>query len=695
MNLIFTYPTWFILFCIICGGVYAGFLYFRDKKLKELSKRLIQLLATIRFLAVFFIAFLLLEPLFESNKTTEEKPIIVFAQDNSESVLFNKDSLFIKNEYTRDLKQIAHQLKENYEVIFYQFGSNLKQGDSLSYTEKETDISNTIKQINETYYNRNLGAIILGTDGIYNKGANPIHPAKSLKNIPVYTIPLGDTTPVKDVLVEQVINNRLAYKGNDFPVDVVVKAIDFKDKRTTVKVLKNDIILGQKEVNFKDKNAIEIISFQLEATNVGLQKYTVSVSPLSGEYTVQNNTKSFHIDVLESKQKILVLANSPHPDISAIKRSIETNKNYEATVKFIEDFDGKIEKYNLAILHNLPSTTNYANTIIKKLENKKKPILFVLGSQTFYRKFNELKKGITINYSNNFSDAQAIINSNFSAYKYSNHLQQSITQFPPVKVPFSQKFNIANSAEVFAYQKIGLTKTTYPLIVFNKKEGVKTGFLIGEGFFRWKYFDYLENENNKAFNELITQMIQYLAAKEDKSFFRVYSENDFKENLPVFIEAEVYNKSYELDNSAEVSIVIKNEEGKDFLFNFSKTTNRYELKAGILPPGNYSYVAKTTIDGKGYQETGEFSVTELKVEQTNLVANHNLLFNISDITGGKMYSPDKLQELKKDVLNRDDLVNIIYSKKEVDDFINLKYLFFIILLLLGLEWFLRKRNGAY
>lgn len=695
MNLIFTYPAWFILLCILCGAIYAGLLYYRDKKLNELSKRLIQVLAIIRFVAVFLIAFLLLEPLFESTKSTSEKPIIVFAQDNSESILFNKDSSYIKKEYVSQLLNLKQELSDKYEVAFYHFGSDLIQNDSISFTEKETDISTTIKQLNDRYYNRNLGAIVLGTDGIYNKGTSPLYPARTLKNIPVYTISLGDTTPVKDVYVEQAIHNRLAYRGNDFPVEVIVKATDFPGNKTIVKIEKGGTTLTQKEVTFKSKEAIEIIPFQLEAKNIGLQKYTVTAIPLDGEYTTQNNIKNFYIDVLESKQKVLILGNSPHPDIGVIKRAIETNKNYEATVKFINDFDGKVEEYSLAILHNLPSNTNYADPIIKKLENKKTSILFVLGSQTFYRRLNDLNKGLSINYANNFSDAQGVINTNFTAFKYSDHLQQNISKFPPVKVPFSQSYKLSNSAQVFAYQKIGLTKTDYPLIVFNNQEGLKTGFLIGEGFFRWKYFDYLENENNKAFNELITQMVQYLAAKEDKSFFRVYSENDFKENQPVFIEAEVYNKSYELDNTPEVSITIKNEEGKEFIYNFSKTSNRYELKAGILQPGNYTYIAKTTIDSKPYKETGEFSVTELRVEQTNLVANHNMLYNISDLTGGNMYSPRELSKLKEDLLNRDDLVNIIYTKKEVDDFINLKYLFFIILILLGLEWFLRKRNGAY
>ncbi len=695
MNIIFTYPAWFIILCILCGGLFAVGLYLRDKKLNELKTWLIKVLAIIRFVSVFFIAFLLLEPLFENTKTTKEKPIVVFAHDNSESIVFTKDSAYVKNDYKSQYYKIRNSLSEQYEVVSYSFGNELFQQDSISFKDKETNLSNVISGLNERYYNRNLGAIILATDGIYNKGSNPFFAAQRLKNIPVYTIALGDTNPAKDLYIDQVINNRLAYKGNDFPVEVTVKANDFNSAKSTLKILKQNKVVSQREVIFTSKNDIQTLSFQLEASATGLQRYQASISPLKDEYTTQNNTKDFYIDVLESKQKILILANAPHPDIAAFKNAIETNKNYEVSVSMIDKFDNKIDPYSLVLLHNLPSTTNYADNVIKNLTNKKTAMLFVLGSQTFYKRFNNLKKGLSINYVNNLSNAQGSVNSNFSLFKFSDALKQNIPKFPPLKVPFSQQYKLENSCEVLAYQKIGLTTTKYPLIVFNRREGNKTGFLIGEGYYKWKYFDYLENENNTVFQELITQTVQYAVSKEDKSFFRVFSNNDFKENEEVFIEAEVYNKSYELDNSNEVSIVIKDEDGKEFPYNFSKTNNRYELKAGILPPGNYNYVAKTIATGKTLTETGEFSVTELKVEQTNTVANHQLLYNISDLTNGKLFYPNQLNELQQDLENREDLVPVLYDKKDVDDLINLKYIFFLILALLATEWFLRKRNGAY
>lgn len=691
MNLTFTYSPWLVLLCIGCGLLYAGVLYFKDKRLNELSKNWVKVLGVLRFLSVTILALLLLEPLFETTKSTSKKPVIAIIQDNSVSIVFNKDSLFIKNEYLNSLNKLKLELSDKYEVASYGFDNKTYLTDSLRFSGKETNISDAINQINSRYYNRNLGAIILATDGIYNQGNNPFYESKKLKNIPIYSIALGDTTPQKDILIGNILNNRLAYKGNDFPAEIEVKASGFKGKKSLLKILKNNVVLAQREITFNNNENSSVVSFNIEAKSIGLQKYTATIEPLNGEHTLKNNSKSFYVDVLESKQKILLLANAPHPDIAQIKRAIESNKNYEVTSKIITDFNNKTEAYSLIILHNLPSK----NHSITSINNTNTPLLFILGGQTNYQGFNSLKTGLTIPNVNSFSEAQGVINKNFTLFKFSENLKNKISKFPPLSVPFSRDYKLSNSSEVLAYQKIGFTQTQYPLVAFDKQTNKKRGFIVGEGIWKWKFFDYLENQNNSAFNELITQTVQYLAAKEDKSFFRVYSENIFKENETIFIEAEVYNKSYELDNSSDVSITIKNETGSEFPFNFSKTSNRYELKAGILPAGNYSYVAKTIVNGKEYVKTGEFTITELKAEQTNSIANHQLLFNLSDVTNGKMYFPNQLNELEKDIKSRGDIVNIIYNKKEVNDLINLKWVFFILLLLLSLEWFSRKRNGAY
>jgi hypothetical protein len=241
-----------------------------------------------------------------------------------------------------------------------------------------------------------------------------------------------------------------------------------------------------------------------------------------------------------------------------------------------------------------------------------------------------------------------------------------------------------------------MTATDYPLLVFNEKNDSKYGFIIGEGIWRWKLNDYSNNKSHDNFNDLVSKMVQYLALKEDKSKFRVFCENTFLENQSVVFESELYNDSYELVNEEDVLIEITNQSGEVYpARSFSRSGNAYRLDAGIFEVGEYSYKATVTFGGEKLEESGEFTVSELKAEYTNVVADHGLLYNIANNTGGEMFYPNELDRLAEAIFNKEEIVDISYTEKDVSDVINWKWIFALIMLLLSLEWFMRKRNGAY
>ena len=688
MKLILNSPFWYILLCLAIGVLGAFLLYRKDKSLGELSSIWKKILAGLRFVSISFLAFLLLEPLLEFSKEKIEKPILVIANDNSQSMIFSQDSVAVKNQLKLNLEELEAKLSSKYELVTYSFGDEIKEGFSFDYDSKSTDISGFFKEIQNRYYNRNLSGIVLATDGIYNSGSNPLFETKKLKNIPVYTIAVGDTATKKDVFIDQVLHNRLVYKGNKFPVTVEVKAEQCAGKSSVVKITKGGKVLGQKPINFTNNSDFKQVSFELSAEGNGLQKYNVSVSGVEGEFSKSNNFRSFYIDVLESKEKILILANSPHPDVNAIKLALESNENYEVKTDLVSNFKGKVNEFNLVVAFNLPSSSN-------KLEESNIPVLYILGNQTNFNKFNSLKKGVEVLNAKGFTESQSYLNPNFSSFKVSQELSSFVSNFSPLQVPFTTKYSLTNSAEVVLYQKIGPVKTKYPLLAFNKKDNTKYGFFLGEGLWRWKLQDYSLNEDNTRFNELFTQSAQYLISKEDKSLFRVFGETSYKENDKIKFEAEVYNSSYELVNKGEVKMKIVNEQNEDFTYLFSKVGERYGLDAGVLPSGNYKYSASTNIKGNNTVRSGEFSVNEIKLEQNNSVANHQLLFNMSDVTGGKMVSLDQVSSLANFITENGEASDVIFQEKDVDDLINIKYIFFFLLLLLAIEWFVRKRNGGY
>lgn len=690
MNLIIEYPVWFILFCIIAGLAYATFLYRKDKRLSEFSVWIIRLMAALRFITVTFLSFFLLSPLLKTINRTVEKPIIIVAQDDSESILANKDSGFYKKEYKAKLQKLISGLENKYEVHFFSFADKIKSNsspDSLTFNEKQTNISSLFDEIETRYSNRNVGAVVLASDGLYNTGANPFYSADKLK-MPIYTIALGDTTIKKDIIVANVEHNRLVYLGNDFPLEIVVNAKQLKGKKSVLTITSANTTVFTQPIFFNTDAFSTTIPVLLPAKKTGLQRYTIKVGELPEEMSAVNNQRTVVIDVLDARQKILILADAPHPDIAAIKESIEANQNYEVESYILDEFNKPLKKYDLVILYQLPNIRNPALKIINELTTASIPIWCFSGANQLLRNNLSILSSVQ-----KVSDCEPLIETNFSLFTISDELKNLIKDLPSVACPYGM--SPLDNVNVLLYQRIGTVDTKIPMFYFNTVSENKIATFVGEGIWRWRLQDFLIKGNNILFDELISKTVQYLSVKKDKSFFRVTGKNNFMENEAIELDAEVYNESYELLNTPEVNITITDLNNKKFPYTFNKTTNSYHLNTGVLPVGDYNYDARVKIGSKMYTQHGEFSVSPLQIELTNTVADHQVLYNIAKKHNAEMIYPNDMDKLIEKLITRNDIKSISYSDKRLNDLINLKWIFFVLLLFLSIEWFLRKRNGTY
>ena len=693
MSIVTEYPLWFFFFCLLLGGAYSYILYYRDKK-NDFSEKLIYILAALRFAAVTLIAFLLLSPLVKTINKEYEKPVIILAQDNSESILINKDSVFYKTVFQDKLKDFREKLGSKFEVKTYLFGASTAEGTTLTFGEKYTDMSGMLDNIQERYLNRNVGAMVVVSDGIFNKGNSPLYSTDNLR-FPVYTVAMGDTSLQKDLLLSKVTCNKIAYLGNKFPVEILLRANKLKGQRASIEVVKGTQSVFTKEVLINSERYTETVDLQLDAKEKGIQHYIIKTTEFDGEINTDNNRRDIFVEVLEGKDKVLILADAPHPDITSIKQALESSYNYEVTTRFADDFNEPLNKYNLLVLHQLPSLRRNIPAFTAQAAEIGLPVLYILGSNTNFNAFNQLKQGIQVLIDRSgFAEAQPALSNSFTLFTLSESTKKVIQEFPPLQCPFGT-YKTQNSNDVLFYQRMNGITTERPAILFSSDFTKKFGVIAGEGIWRWRLADYQLKNNHEAFDEVITKMVQYLTIKVNKNFFRVFLNNNTFENEPLMFSAEVYNQSYELITDPEVEITITNEENKNFPFAFSKSGNAYTLNAGMFPPGSYKYLARTKVGNKVYQQAGEFTVNVLNLETYNTTADHSLMNNLATRHKGEMYYPGQLDALANAILQRDDIKTIAYSHKRYTDLINLFYILAIILTLMSAEWFLRKRAGSY
>lgn len=697
MAILSEYSLWFLMICLFIGAAYAVLLYYKNRNV-EFEKRSRIIMAIIRGVVISMIAFLFLAPMVRSTVKQVEKPLILFAVDNSESVVSGKDSVFYRTEYPQYLQNLIGSFGNQYEVATYLIGESdridINGGSDMDFSDRVTNLSSFFDDVSTLYVNRNIGALVLMSDGIYNAGSNPYYKAERLR-YPVYTVGLGDTELQTDLFISGIQHNRQTFKGNYFPVEIKVSGNKLAGKNAELIVMEKDEVLFTKNIALSSSRYFETVKLSIEAKEKGIHHYRVMLSELEGEVNYKNNVASFFVEVIDSREKIAIVYHAPHPDIAAIKQSLELIDRYEVGVFAAEDFVNPREDYSLVILHQLPSRTNTASSLIDHLFREGISTLFILGEQTALHSFNSLNTGLQITQNRAlFNETTPDFNGNFTSFTFSEESRQRIKSFPPLRTFFGE-YKSSVSSNTFLYQKINNVATQYPLFLFNDIHGTKTGVITGSGLWQWRIYNYMMARNHDAFNEIIGKTAQLLSVKSDRSFFRVFASQIFDENADVEFSAELYNDSYELVNDPDVMLTVTSEDGRKYDARFSKYQNAYVLNMGKLPLGNYNWNASVQYGNKHYTKQGAFTVRAVELETANLVADHDLLRNISHATDAGFFSVEQMSAIEKAIKENADIKPIATYTKKYGMMLDSWWYFIAIVLLFAVEWFMRKWGGGY
>lgn len=690
-KLLFEYSPWFIILCLTIGVLYAFLLY---QKEGPWGKKINYALAALRFLLASILAFLLIGPFLRQISNTIEKPSYVFAIDNSASIKAMVDSA--------DLKQIMVQISEmknklgsqNYASELRSFSSSEadRQESDLNFDHPSTDLDGLLKGIQADYEGRSVAGVILLSDGIYNQGVSPTF---SPYKFPVYSIGVGDTIPKADININAIYYNKIAYQGNKFPVLTEIVSNGLEGETIEVKITQNGKTLTSESIILKGDNTLDEVELFVEAENNGLQHFQVTVSEIAGEFTTKNNRRDAFIDIIEGKEKVLLIGRAPHPDIKVIRNAITKNDNYEFVIH-IPGFNAfKKDKYDLVIFHQIPDVSNTAQRLMEDFLAEGVATWFIIGGQSNLDYFNRINGVLEIEASGWQTDrVTPSFNPDFQRFIYDGAYQSQINDFSPVLVPYGE-VTVKPDAQVVLYQQVGNIVTKKPLLAIRNEDEKKMGVLTGEGFWQWRLQEFANNENHESFDDLISKVVQYLSSKEDKRKFKVYPiNNEIYDTESVVFETEIYNNIYERVYNQEIDLTITGENNfrQKYTYNISPNSSRYTVTG--LDQGIYKYYATTDLDGKKESSAGEFTVKALQIEDLNLTANHQLLRALSIQNGGKFYHPGELDALSNELTNQK-VQGIIHSSEAYLPIINLPWVFLLLVTLVSIEWFTRKYNGGY
>lgn len=708
MNVIFQSSPWWVLVCLLVGAVYAAALYqpIPNREADTVSswdRNVRYGLAALRFLAVSLLCFLLVNPLIRSIQTLTEKPKVVLAIDNSESVAAaGRPALTAA---LGNLQTLRQQLaNEGLDVSVRTLGDSTTDMDlgQIPFTQRTTNLSGLLSNIRNDYEGRHLTDVVLISDGIFNQGLSPTFGQYPFA---VHSVGLGDTIPKRDVAIKGVVANRIAYLGNQFPIQVEVTSNGFQGRAGTVILRQGGREVGRQTLSFGQSQTFGAVTFQSTATQKGVQHFVVEVVPQAGEFSTKNNRQDVYIDVIDGREKVLLLGLSPHPDLKAIRSILERNQNYELDVRVLigsETPPPTDKKFDLIILHQIPDNAGASSNVVQLLlgNNKTTPILFVLGNQSSMGPFNTINPVMQVTSQPGQSDkVTARYNDTYKQLNLDAARLEIITKLPPLLVPYGD-FKLMPGSEVVLWQQVGSVQTQKPLLALNVTAGSpdrprKTAVLAGEGIWQWRLEEYALTDKQEVVDEMLQKVIQLISVKEDRRKLRVYPiRNEFVAGEKVIFETELYNDIYERIYDKPVNLSVLDERGITRSFNYTPTTDNSRFEISRLPEGAYRYRASTNLSGKNEVSEGQFIVRDLQLEALNTTADHGLLRQLATQTGGKFYNTKNVANLVRDLTSRE-IPARLSSTEELSELINWRWLFFVVLGLATLEWGTRKYFGGY
>ena len=664
-----------ILAAIIALGLSLLFYFFKSKKKR--SKHWI-IFSVLRFLSLFSLFLLLINPKLETLQLSTEKPNLVVAIDNSSSIAYFKEEDRVRS----FLQQIKNhkELQDKFEVDYYSFGSQIKKLDTLSFTENKTQLTPLFDNLTEIYPDQ-ITPTLLITDGNQTYGEDYLYKAKQYPQ-DLYAVAVGDTISYSDLKIERVNVNKYAYLNNKFPVEIFLSYTGEKAIQKEVKIELGNSKVFSKNISFSKEDNSEILQVNLPANRVGLLHYSITAETIENEKNTSNNTKKFLVEVIDEKTNVLILASFLHPDLGAFKKAIESNQQREASIQLISDFKGSLLDYQLLILYQ---PTSAFKNVFDQIRKEKLSSFMVTGTKTDYQFLNRSQDFFRKEIFTQLEEFQPSYHAGYSSFQQPDI---QFSSFPPLKDYFGE-VAFKTTPQILLYQNINGVKTDFPIIATTEENQQKTGFLFGENTWQWRSKSYVQQKSYESYDDFFGKLIQYLSSNQRRERLTVDAQPFYNYGDKISILAGYFDKNYAFDDRAKLYISLQEKEReKTFQYPFILQTHSYGVNLSQLQPGTYTY--KITVEEENLQKTGSFTIVDFEVEKQFLNANVEKLQKISQdsvyylsqgevllakLVTSKAYQPVQKSEVKKSSL------------------IDWKILLAIIIICLSAEWFLRKYKG--
>ena len=680
----------------------------------------------------------------------ESKSMQVTDSVNQESRLSSVNNLLFDPE-----GGILNSLNEKFKTRLFSFSDVPKRMTPVALTEANGETTNIPAALNDTLDNLQgvpLSGVVIFSDGADASGEDITKLAFRMRDrkIPVHTVGIGSPEGIKDIEVVKVDAPRTAEE--DFPVEIwaTIRRKGYGPREVTLRLRDENRVVKTFNVNLNKERPTRRIRIKFIPRNPGTQKYVVEIPAETDEAVPQNNTKKFLLKVAPSKRvKILYVEGGLRPEIGLIRRTLEKDPNIQLTLRYFTSdttiggaSDGTDHKFDLyptskevlfdydaIILGNIAAskfTRQQLENTVEFIRTRGGGFLMLGGKHSLGNHNMEdsyintpIAQVLPVELELGTPPAPSPPIRRFSTPpqrgrrssipKYALQLTAEGKADPLMALADEPRENVMlweKLPTLAGYSRVQRAKAGATVLAVHPTDRNEFGnrILIATHNYNagrvmvftpvspWNWQMHLSHEDD-SHERFWRQTAKWLTTVQKDQLKLDIPKTSYTLKETVIINASTYNHQFELTNQAKVRAIITDENGRKRELSLEQILGQDGLyTARFIPPrrGEYRVTLVGTLGGKSLgEQSGLFEVAESYAEFTNAELNAQLLQTLANTSGGRYYTLEDASQM----VNHIPLVESATSRLVDEEVWDMPLIFGIVLLLFGLEWFLRKRRG--
>ena len=721
---------WMFALFVVAAAVAAYFAYRKVARDKYSAG-----LVALRALTFTMLAFLFLRPVLEIKSVLPQESYIAVVIDNSKSMTIKDDGQVSRSEQLRkqfEATNLIKRLQDKFKVRIYRFDNTaqrIERPDELNFEGKRTKLESATELLQQELGTVPLSGVVLVTDGADNASKQWTESLSKLeaRKVPFYTVGVGSESITKDAEVVKVSAPRSTLKESTAVVDVSYRSHGFSGRKATLYVRENGVLLKSEQVTLPADGEIAETSLDLPVKNEGTRLFSFSVQA-PDDRIPENNTLDALVEIKNDHPQILYIEGEPRWEFKFLRRAMQEDPNLRLVTllrssqnKFYrqgidkeemlsEGFPKKKEElfaFKGLIFGSIESTfftQDQLKNVVDFVSNRGGGYLMMGGRNSFAGgRYENSPIADILPVQLSSADRNPVIGRlKWSVTEYgrthplmkltpdANANVKQWTDLPPLN-DYNKTVDAKVGGIVLARGQSDQRGAADPILLAYQRYGRGRTMALTTGTtWRWQMQMDAKDQTYELFWK---QILRWLVNTSPDPVMIQSDKDTYLPGETAHFSADISNKSFERMNNAKAVAKVTSPDGVTEVLPLDwngSGEGTYQAELNVTAPGIYQVEVEAA---QGSENLGSnhtaFQVADRPVEFSNAALDTRLLQSIASSTGGRYYPLSKVGDLPEDAQYVDTPTSLIEQKELWD----VPFLFMLLCMSFGGEWFWRKRKG--